>query len=1093
MSIKNLPPPPKPLERQDSYEQQTEEELDIMSMLHKTKLKIIENDFALREKGLKLNEFVSVMLEHLDYERSLKNQGTGTIRPRIMDEIDYYSQEEKKKQEMERIRKEEDSEKSRLYFERIKKKITVSLIDLFKEIDVNGDETMEWEEFSNHIIELGLLRKDRTFRNVIKNYYPSEYVSDKEKHETDIEKVYYFDSIKNLIVLEKESPKFKVYNSNNCELLCEINAHKGAILSAEILPEQNLIATSSNDLTINFWDTSSFNLKQILSTPEIQLVVRNAVWNSSSNLLYTGGSDAIIHIYDSNTLKEKATLSGWNPFFKKDSQQYGHAGPIGDILPIKFQSTLVTAALDGKICLWDVPTHTFKKELQGHEKGVYSLDWADWTKMHQCLISAGLDHEAYVWNTYVKEKIFALRGHNHPLIGVKWLPESPQVITADISGMVKIWDVRNFENKQSFTCTLDELNAFAITYKNTKKRIVVGSRHLSFFEYDEPKDQLLTDEKMCLRVLFNSVMLCFITLHPDSLKVWDAKTGKLISVHRELSRSELTVCILDNRQRKLFVGDADGRIFTVNIKNGAKMKKFERHNKMITDLAYWTSSSVENDPDKDIRRIVSVSREDTMNIHDEDSPDPHHSVRYNMRQHKKSCNSLSIKKGTDLIASCSDDGVIVVTNLNTYRQEVLCRKDHEIKKVLFLDPFDCLAASDSEGNVLFFTVGTSKFKNKEILRMEYKTLSATNHLEKFPVSCMAFSAPKCLLLLGDEFGNVALWNLSPLLLKIEEFRVEKNVSSKKYKLDNIIENEVKSNKSLPPDSSGKKEGGTFFATEVESIDSPKKPMNKLEESLAFPIEEDPSKVFNKDMIIFETPIKKEHGDGITWIEIIEDYECFATCSFDCCCHVWSLDDWEKTDRKEWKKIGSLILGTDQRTKNTILKVDEKKMGEEADEEAESLLKDLESYDVMFMKPTEEENVKKENKPQHVSKSQKTMEILQEIDLDRKNTRGAEKKAKGALKDENKEKREKIFDRARKVIDVVKKTDWKSKEYEANVMDFEGENELFQGEEDEEENDYNILYDLNDYNKNSQPSGGLASKSAFKTKLFSKGRLKVKLK
>ena len=123
----------------------------------------------------------------------------------------------------------------------------------------------------------------------------------------------------------------------------------------------------------------------------------------------------------------------------------------------------------------------------------------------------------------------------------------------------------------------------------------------------------------------------------------------------------------------------------------------------------------------------------------------------------------------------------------------------------------------------------------------------------------------------------------------------------------------------------------------------------------------------------------------------------------------------------------------------------------------------------------------------------TLEILQEIDLDRKNTRGAEKKAKGALKDENKEKREKIFDRARKVIDVVKKTDWKSKEYEANVMDFEGENELFQGEEDEEENDYNILYDLNDYNKNSQPSGGLASKSAFKTKLFSKGRLKVKLK
>lgn len=51
------------------------------------------------------------------------------------------------------------------------KKITLALVDLFKEIDVNGDGTMEWEEFSNHIIELGLLRNDRSFKNVIKSYF----------------------------------------------------------------------------------------------------------------------------------------------------------------------------------------------------------------------------------------------------------------------------------------------------------------------------------------------------------------------------------------------------------------------------------------------------------------------------------------------------------------------------------------------------------------------------------------------------------------------------------------------------------------------------------------------------------------------------------------------------------------------------------------------------------------------------------------------------------------------------------------------------------------------------------------------------------
>jgi WD40 repeat protein len=120
---------------------------------------------------------------------------------------------------------------------------------------------MEWDEFSNHIIELGLLRNDRSFKNVIKQYFPSDNIRDEQKHETGVEKVYFFDRLKMLLVLERDSPRFKVYNASNAELIWNVNAHKGSVLSAEFIPDQNLIATSSNDLTINFWDSSSFNLK----------------------------------------------------------------------------------------------------------------------------------------------------------------------------------------------------------------------------------------------------------------------------------------------------------------------------------------------------------------------------------------------------------------------------------------------------------------------------------------------------------------------------------------------------------------------------------------------------------------------------------------------------------------------------------------------------------------------------------------------------------------------------------------------------------------------------------------------------------------
>ena len=100
-----------------------------------------------------------------------------------------------------------------------------NLIELFKQIDVNNDKTLEWEEFTNHIIELGnillqfkgelgMVRKDRTFIDAIKSYYASE-IKDTEKHDTEVEHMYYIEKLRHLLVMERDSKRFKVYNARN--------------------------------------------------------------------------------------------------------------------------------------------------------------------------------------------------------------------------------------------------------------------------------------------------------------------------------------------------------------------------------------------------------------------------------------------------------------------------------------------------------------------------------------------------------------------------------------------------------------------------------------------------------------------------------------------------------------------------------------------------------------------------------------------------------------------------------------------------------------------------------------------------------------
>ena len=84
------------------------------------------------------------------------------------------------------------------------------------------------------------------------------------------------------------------------------------------------------------------------------------------------------------------------------------------------------------------------------------------------------------------------------------MPETPQVISVDIKGVVKvkhilkIWDIRNYQNVQ--TINLNEtMHSFCLTFP--KKKIILASHRLQYFEYDEIVDANICDEYPCIKVI----------------------------------------------------------------------------------------------------------------------------------------------------------------------------------------------------------------------------------------------------------------------------------------------------------------------------------------------------------------------------------------------------------------------------------------------------------------------------------------------------------------------------------------------------------------------------------------------------------------
>ena len=211
-----------------SGENENEDEKDILTLIDKSYLDDIKDDFNKKEGVLKDYEFVLTMMRHLSEEND-------------------------------------------------KIALVKSLLDLFKQIDVNGDKTMEWEEFSNYLIELGMVKRDKTFKESIKSYFPSP-LKDKEKHESEIEQIGIVNNpnpkLCQIIVMEKDSKKFKVYDANKCKLINSVTGHTSSVIAADYIPEGSLIVTCSNDNSLNFWDSTSHLFRNRISTPDIQMCSR---------------------------------------------------------------------------------------------------------------------------------------------------------------------------------------------------------------------------------------------------------------------------------------------------------------------------------------------------------------------------------------------------------------------------------------------------------------------------------------------------------------------------------------------------------------------------------------------------------------------------------------------------------------------------------------------------------------------------------------------------------------------------------------------------------------------------------------------------
>jgi len=198
--------------------------------------------------------------------------------------------------------------------------LVADLVELFREVDINGDGDMEWDEFTRFIVEKASLFQDRmTLDKVAPYYHNTRYNTEnipvdlRQRHTDSLDKIINIEKANQFAVIEAHSKVVALYSSFNCELVAKLE-QDAVPLAMHHIPSKNCLVTSCADMTLNVWnlgDTSakrSYKLRNKWPAASSQMSLS---WVEAHQMLYSGSTMGPITAWSLKEQEEKATFFGY--------------------------------------------------------------------------------------------------------------------------------------------------------------------------------------------------------------------------------------------------------------------------------------------------------------------------------------------------------------------------------------------------------------------------------------------------------------------------------------------------------------------------------------------------------------------------------------------------------------------------------------------------------------------------------------------------------------------------------------------------------------------------------------------------------------
>eukprot|EP01062_Namystynia_karyoxenos_P071807 TRINITY_DN6756_c0_g1_i2.p1 TRINITY_DN6756_c0_g1~~TRINITY_DN6756_c0_g1_i2.p1 ORF type:complete len:2127 (+),score=511.75 TRINITY_DN6756_c0_g1_i2:141-6521(+) len=557
------------------------------------------------------------------------------------------------------------------------------LTALFRTIDYNGDQRVDWDEFTGFCIDAQLRRQQLRPHEAIPAY---KCAGVRDVPDT-VHKLAYlpnWGTEGRVVVMAKAAP-FTFIDPRSLVTLSAVPAHlmgEGAPTACEYIPGLQYFVAASSDSKVRIFDAHPRSERDgglgqkppaVLNLDSTQLKMK---WHPQTAKLFSSSRTGELNSYELGRLGQyddcpaastSAPSSPHSPG-KITGSAMRRAGRPSHRTAVwrihdKNQLTdfvfmpqgalrVITCSLDGAIYSMDLgkswsydsedrystwllsgargqapPPRRMecaKWELGRVENGVLSLSYS---AQCQYVCSVGFEHTACCWAPNVAncrtELIDRSNPHKANFVGIHAVDGTPQVLTADNRGVIKIWDLRTFRCVQTMPigwspdesfdipshmrvsgmCYADSCGAlFAAGWRKVLTHRMYGEvvpNHLrasSGVGQPQPTPGQRADiqdageDGAIAHVRYNATQRAFITTSGRDIRIWDVDQGCLTAVYRDVATSDVTALCLDEYGRRFYFGTQEGKLCCRVFQTGHEIYDVApqgEHRAEVTMVDYW--------------------------------------------------------------------------------------------------------------------------------------------------------------------------------------------------------------------------------------------------------------------------------------------------------------------------------------------------------------------------------------------------------------------------------------------------------------------------------------------------------------------------